>query len=697
MLAKHLTPSNERMARFGGMPTFGEFFKDKTAMSFKSSMPKMNMPAMSMPKFNFSWNQNQTRPASRPMQMQWQGFSFPNKIIKRTTLPDTDRDGVPNMWDCQPTNPGKQDTQIYLKPRPHHLSKLNISNTEFSSELAKQFSKGKIAFTIGGSKTSVFLGDRLKNINPDNNIPFISNIIAHEEMHNALSKHVGEYESNTFDNIAEPVIFEDEHTTQNINPGYGQINPSKVKKYRHINELEGQERKDAFDEYTKQMAFGQFKPQMGEPLDYTAARRFGTKNIQRLPKLGQGRDRVVYQLDKDKVLKVAKNVGGLNQNIYERDLDYLGQIKHHETGKDYVVMEKVDKPGKATTAFLRPFKKLSPDDYTKHSGAYQDALEKADMSDFLSFSIAGGDFSRKRNWGEKEGKPVLIDAGTLNVDSLKKFRLKDADDFDRKEWNEIQQQRKIYRNKGAVYPERYRHSPDESVLQYLPEKTQYPVGIDIGVSDYGRWLKEKDENAPLAKQSQPFPRPQIIKTITPHPISRSGMSQIKHMLSERAKEKDMDEQLFDVEAEYDSNLTPAENKRIIGEKIDALYGKSEPKGTRFQEGLAVRPAEQEKAEETLVKENIAAQQSYLSTQPGYNVYNLYKTTPADQYANLEDIDIIPEKEQTEKEHKAELESYKAEHEREYVDLATLDKATKEYMNQEKAVVNTNSVSDATNK
>jgi hypothetical protein len=48
--------------------------------------------------------------------------------------------------------------------------------------------------------------------------------------------------------------------------------------------------------------------------DFTAAERFGGANIKRLKKLGAGRDRVVYQLDKDKVLKIAKNVGGLRQN-----------------------------------------------------------------------------------------------------------------------------------------------------------------------------------------------------------------------------------------------------------------------------------------------------------------------------------------------------------------------------------------------
>jgi len=43
------------------------------------------------------------------MQKRWQSFSGPQRIIKRTMLRDTDRDGVPDRYDCQPLNPLKQD------------------------------------------------------------------------------------------------------------------------------------------------------------------------------------------------------------------------------------------------------------------------------------------------------------------------------------------------------------------------------------------------------------------------------------------------------------------------------------------------------------------------------------------------------------------------------------------------------------
>jgi len=77
----------------------------------------------------------------------------------------------------------------------------------------------------------------------------------------------------------------------------------------------------------------------------TAAKRFGLKTISKLKVLGQGADRKVYALDKNKVLKVATNLRGLRQNAYEETLWKEGQIKHYETGKDYVVMERVQPAG----------------------------------------------------------------------------------------------------------------------------------------------------------------------------------------------------------------------------------------------------------------------------------------------------------------------------------------------------------------
>ena len=208
-----------------------------------------------------------------------------------------------------------------------------------------------------------------------------------------------------------------------------------------------------------------------EPEQFTAARRFGGANIKRLKKIGSGRDRIVYALDKDKVLKIAKNPGGLTQNMSESELDYpTGQIKHYETGKDYVVMERASPPGESTKKMIKHLKKavakssLQNPDVHRAEFFNSPEFEKSglDSSDFSSHSVAPGEFAAKRQWGEKEGKPVLIDAGALmSGRDLRRYRIKHfhdpihlrvgekvSDQWQLDEWREVQQQRRAFRDKG---------------------------------------------------------------------------------------------------------------------------------------------------------------------------------------------------------------------------------------------------------
>jgi hypothetical protein len=52
--------------------------------------------------------------ASLKMQAQWKSMSVFDKTINKILGKDTDMDGVPDKWDCQPWNPKRQDT----KPTP---------------------------------------------------------------------------------------------------------------------------------------------------------------------------------------------------------------------------------------------------------------------------------------------------------------------------------------------------------------------------------------------------------------------------------------------------------------------------------------------------------------------------------------------------------------------------------------------------
>jgi len=60
---------------------------------------------------------NKMKGASIPMQSLWSGFSKQKKKGLRTTLIDSDKDGVPNKFDCQPHNAYKQDSEQLLKEK----------------------------------------------------------------------------------------------------------------------------------------------------------------------------------------------------------------------------------------------------------------------------------------------------------------------------------------------------------------------------------------------------------------------------------------------------------------------------------------------------------------------------------------------------------------------------------------------------
>ena len=206
--------------------------------------------------------------------------------------------------------------------------------------------------------------------------------------------------------------------------------------------------------------------------EVTAARRFGGKNIQQLPKLGEGRDRNVFELpEQDVVVKIAKNPGGLIQNIHEGD--YVAPVVEiEEKGKDFVVAKKADLPSEKTKVMLKDLKKFNQQDFDNKTEELQEVLDKHGLSDLMNYDVAYGDLTRKANWGEVEGEPVLIDAGTLNKQViLEDFRLKDirkkAYDPDEKnqefyriqlkEWEDIKRERKKYQK---VIPKKFQAKKD---------------------------------------------------------------------------------------------------------------------------------------------------------------------------------------------------------------------------------------------
>jgi len=208
--------------------------------------------------------------------------------------------------------------------------------------------------------------------------------------------------------------------------------------------------------------------------ELTAAKRFGGANLQRLKKIGSGRDRTVYALDKDKVLKVAKNPGGLTQNQSEKDLDYLELGKHYETGLDYSVTQR-NKPlspqGKRKLANIRKDVDSIPRDmrYNNQSASVNahlsregGPLEKSGIgTDILSYDFSAQEMFANRQWGEdEEGNLRLNDAGSLNPpESFRTYRVKDFrkksqilgnTPWELKDWDEVQRQRRQFKDKGVT-------------------------------------------------------------------------------------------------------------------------------------------------------------------------------------------------------------------------------------------------------
>lgn len=191
--------------------------------------------------------------------------------------------------------------------------------------------------------------------------------------------------------------------------------------------------------------------------EMTAAQRFGGANLKKFPKIGAGRDRNVYEIPgQGVVVKVAKNPGGLSQNDTER----WGDLKVYEEGKDYVIVEKANKPGKAVSKLTKKLRPFSQVDAEKHTSEYQAMLQDIGRDDWLSMDVGFNDLRRRSSWGQKYGEPVLVDSGGLSKSSFDDHRVSDlqkAQTDTRKsewaksqleDWDKIKADRRKYSSKG---------------------------------------------------------------------------------------------------------------------------------------------------------------------------------------------------------------------------------------------------------
>src|SRR6056297_2194329 len=68
--------------------------------------------------------------ASLSMQNQWSNMTTSQRASMRRRYPDSDGDGVPNRWDCQPNNRMRQDSYYTEKDKSHWEIELGPEDNE---------------------------------------------------------------------------------------------------------------------------------------------------------------------------------------------------------------------------------------------------------------------------------------------------------------------------------------------------------------------------------------------------------------------------------------------------------------------------------------------------------------------------------------------------------------------------------------
>lgn len=177
-------------------------------------------------------------------------------------------------------------------------------------------------------------------------------------------------------------------------------------------------------------------PWNGETTEMVARERF---NIPELKKVSfGGSDRDVYDLGDGNVLKVSKSSRGLRQNQYS--VDYYAEDsglipKTIENGRNYVVKEKILPPDKNTKKMVSEIRKLhnlTSGGSFNREGYFKDMAKAVEIMEKYGYpgeeirnygDILWGDMQAIRNWGTTaEGKPILLDEGTLNGSLIRDYR-----------------------------------------------------------------------------------------------------------------------------------------------------------------------------------------------------------------------------------------------------------------------------------
>jgi hypothetical protein len=222
-----------------------------------------------------------------------------------------------------------------------------------------------------------------------------------------------------------------------------------------------------------------------------AIKKYG-KQMQEVPAIKGGRDRNVYLLNEENVLKVAKSPEGLMQNTCEGDC-YFAVPEVGERGSDYVVVERANRDDPRTRKFLKPLEGYSQTQVQLHPSNLQQDLQKideeygTDIYNVLNYDVAWNDFTAPWNWGWKEDMPLLVDPGALSMNAITKLERHDPT---RKEWQLILDERRRARRELGL-DNKFSDLDDLTYFKKRNRDDYDLVEVDLGKFD-ANWKKDPE-------------------------------------------------------------------------------------------------------------------------------------------------------------------------------------------------------------
>lgn len=192
-------------------------------------------------------------------------------------------------------------------------------------------------------------------------------------------------------------------------------------------------------------------------------------DLSQAKKIGSGRDRTVYELPDGKLIKIAKNPNGLLQN--DSAGDYLVKDitpKLYEKGNDYIIVENVEYNTKKIRPMINELQKFNSTEFMEKNSELQELFNRLDekynttsYSCLMNYNLAWQDFIRIKNWGWKDNRPVLLDEGVLNENTVPiiskdkyQSQMRNAVNYEQhnpevlNDWIGILRNRKVARSKG---------------------------------------------------------------------------------------------------------------------------------------------------------------------------------------------------------------------------------------------------------